>query len=243
MNSLNHVAGKVIVKVWMEEKNYHTFENGQRIRLERNIENLDIKYTRISQGEVVDSEYLPQGAVVLFHPNQIHDTNRIFNYGSLSGSDIASEIHYYSISEHSIYLYREGDGSYKPLRGYATALRVYKPYTGILQGISPKKIENVLWVTSGELKGKVVYTVVAADYTLIFQENNGREGQVIRFRPFGNIKENREEEAIAIFHDLTDKVINGEYLVGISVSDAKKINEYERDMEGNPRLRGGVLCK
>lgn len=225
MNSLNHVAGKVIVKVWMEEKNYHTFENGQRIRLERNIENLDIKYTRISQGEVVDSEYLPQGAVVLFHPNQIHDTNRIFNYGSLSGSDIASEIHYYSISEHSIYLYREGDGSYKPLRGYATALRVYKPYTGILQGISPKKIENVLWVTSGELKDKVVYTLKACDYQIIFQETNGREGNVIRFRPFGNEKENREAEAIAIMDEYTKKVISGDLYVGLSETDAKPIKQ------------------
>ena len=223
--SLKNVEGKVIVKVFMQIKNSYTFDNGTTIRLERDIENLDIKYTRVSQGEVVSADYIPVGAVVLFHPNQIHDTNRIFNYGSLSGSDIASEIHYYSISEHSIYLYREGDGSYKPLRGYATALRVYKPYTGILQGISPKKIENVLWVTSGELKDKVVYTLKACDYQIIFQETNGREGNVIRFRPFGNEKENREAEAIAIMDEYTKKVISGDLYVGLSETDAKPIKQ------------------
>ncbi len=41
--------------------------------------------------------------------------------------------------------------------------------------------------------GKVVATLKAVDYEVIFQDTNGRENRIIRFRPFGDPKTKREE--------------------------------------------------
>ena len=67
----------------------------------------------------------------------------------------------------------------------------------------------------------MVKTLVACDYQIIYQGKNGREENLIRFRPMGDPKNKREEEAIAILNDETKKVLSGEYLIGFTTSDAK----------------------
>lgn len=229
MNDLKHVHGRVIVRVDLQAKNYHTFSDGTKIRLERDFNNLDVRYTKISQGEVIDAEYIPAGAIVLFHPNSTHDSNKIFNYGQLSGDETASDIKYFSIPEEEIYLYRIGEGEYMPLKGFVTALRVYVPYSGMLFGIDPSIIKDTLYITSGHLKDKVVLTLRASDYQLIFQEINGREGNLIRCRHWEDDEFHEREEIVAIHHEYTKKVKEGELLVGLSPTDAKPINELVSD--------------
>jgi len=80
-----------------------------------------------------------------------------------------------------------------------------------------------LFVTSGELKGKVVKTLKSCDYQITFRNEMGVDEEMIRFRPNGD--EEREPEAIAIMNDLTNQVKNGKLLVGISIKDAKPLNE------------------
>ena len=83
-------------------------------------------------------------------------------------------------------------------------------------------LKDRLYITSGELKGKAVITLKSSDYELIYQNENGTEDRVIRVRYYGEW--NERNEIIAVDHDLTEQINNGSILVGLSVSDAKKLN-------------------
>lgn len=223
MSELKHVEGRVIISVDTEAKNWHTFTNGTKIRRERQFNELNRRITEPVNAIVVSGENIPTGTEILIHPNVVHDSNRIFNHTQLSGKVEGSDIKYYSAKEEYCYAYLE-DGEWRPMKGFDFALRVFKPHTGLIQGIEPEQLKNILFVTTGELKDKAVLTIKASDYEIIFQNTSGREGRLIRFRPFGCEKTEREPEAIAIMNDVTEKIINGEYLAGLTPSDAK---EYE----------------
>ena len=226
MNELKHTKGRIIARVDPEQKNYVTFSNGMVIRLERDFNNLDRKYTQQVMGIVVDSEYIPKDALILFHHNSLHETYRIYNHSQLSGEEIASGIKMFSIMERDCFFWKmPNEDEWHPTKGFATALRVFEPYNGILQGIEPKLIKDVLYVTSGELNKKVVLTVKASDYQITFRNEQGVDESIIRFRPFGNKEEEREEEAIAIMEDMTKKVKKGELLIGLTKTDCKPLNE------------------
>ena len=229
MSNLKHVEGRLIVSVDLEGKNWHTFESGQKIRLERQYNNLNLRETAPVNAIVISGANIPKGSEILIHHNAPSDTNRIHNYSKLSGKETGSDIKHYSIPEEQCFLWKDVNNTWQPIQPYQTALRVFKPYTGILQGIDPIVLKNTLYCTSGEFKGKVVYTLEACDYQIVFQDINGQEGNVIRFRPNGDEKSNREPEAVAIRNDITNKVNNGEYLVGITTKDAKPIKELVPD--------------
>lgn len=224
-NQLKHVEGRVIVSVDLEGKNSHTFSDGTKIRLERDYNNLNRRETQPTNAIVISGANIPKGSEILIHHNAHSDTNQIHNYVPLSGKETASDIKYYSIPEEQCFLWKDANNTWQPIPPYETALRVFVPYTGVLEGIEPKPLKNVLYVTSGDLKGKVVATLEACDYQIVFQDSNGQEGNIIRFRPNGDEKNNREPEAVAIMNELTDKVNDGEYLVGLTTKDAISINE------------------
>src|SRR5579871_5853414 len=142
MNSdLKCVSGRVVVRVDREGKNFHTFGDGTKIILERDVENLDKRYTWPVQGEVIDSTIVSPGSIILFEHNGTHPQNEIFNYNPLSGKDIASNFRYFSLREEDCYLWTDPEvENYKPLPGWVTCLRIFKPYVGQLKNIEPKKI-------------------------------------------------------------------------------------------------------
>ncbi len=218
---------KVIVSVDMDAKNSYTFEStGKKIRLERDYNNLNKRYTQPVNATVVASDYLPIGAEILIHHNSTHDVNRIFNYNQLSGEDTASNIRYFSLQECDVYLYREeGSKEWKPTRGFETALRVFKPYEGVISGIEPTVIKDKLYITSGKYKGMVCATLKSSDYEIIFMGDNGKDHRIIRLRHWDTPKENEREEIIAVDHNMTKKVNNGEFYVGLDTSDCKPLNE------------------
>jgi len=222
---IKHAHGRVIIQVDMEFKNSHRFEDGTQIKLVRGVNNFDRKYTEPINAIVMSSENIPSGAEILIHHNSLHDSNRLFNYKPLSGAEIASDIRYFSIPELEAYLWRMGNDEWQPVKGFATALRVFEPYKGILQGIPPKQIKDTLLITSGKLKGKVVMTLKSSDYQLCFQDN-GRERNVIRIR-HDDDNEIEREEVVLIHDEFTRKVGNGELLVGLNQSDAKTIKELQ----------------
>lgn len=221
--SLKAPQDRVVISIDLEGKNSHTFSDGTKIRLERQYNNLNRRETEPVNAIVVDAENIPIGAEVLVHHNATHDVNRIFNHSSLSGTETASDIKYFSISVNECFLWRMGSDKWHPMPGYATALRVFQPHTGLIQGIPPTKINNTLYILDGEYKGLVCLTLKASDYEIIYQENTGREGRVIRCRVEPNELEQRESEIIAIDHDMTDKVNNGELLIGLNPSNAYKL--------------------
>lgn len=221
---LKHVYGRIIIQIDIDSKNVHTFESGEKIYIDRQVKNLDRKHTEPINATVIDAEYIPAGSEILIHPNSIVDANKIFNYSTDVTIEAANSIRYYSIEEISAFIYREGN-QWLPLKGFATALRVFKPYIGTLKNIPHQQLKNVLYITSGELKGKVCHTLKAADYELIFMDVNGRENRLIRCRHFEG-KSHDREEIVATDHFLTKQINDGELLVGISLSDCKTLDEH-----------------
>ncbi len=226
MGDLKHVKGRVIVSANKSQKNHVTFKDGTVLKLERDYNNLDRAYTQQTMGVVVDAEKMPSGALVLFHFNALHDTYKIFNHSELSGEQIASGDEVFSILENQCYLWKmPGDFTWNPCTIYQTALRVFEPYKGVLDGIPPKRIKDTLYVTSGNFKGKVVKTLKSCDAVIIFRNEKGVDEEIIRFRPDGDDENHREPEAIAILNDFTEKVNNGDLLVGLTESNCKSLNE------------------
>lgn len=219
-SDLKYVDGRVIIKIDVEAKNWHTFDDGTKLRRERQYNEFNRRLAQPVNAIVVSGKDIPMGAEILIHPNAIHETYQILNYKKLSGKTESADVKYYSIREDECFLWKEGE-KWQPLYPFATALRVFRPYQGFIEDIPPTKIKDVLYVTSGELEGKVVKTIDHCDYEIIFQDSNGREARVIRFRPFGDARNGREEEAIAIMEELTEKVRDNKLLTGMSIADAK----------------------
>lgn len=219
---LAYVKDRVIVSIDMEYKNSVTFKDGTKIRLERRFDNFDMKYVQPVNATVLAAKNIPEGAEILIHHNSTHAVNEILNYKQVSGTDIASDIKYFSIPIADCFAWRN-DNEWQPLPGFDFALRVFKPYIGVIEGIEPTKIKDVLYVTTGEYKGQVVITLKSSDYEMIFQDVTGREGNLIRFRSSENVKEQRECEVIAIHDQYTEMVHSGSLLVGLSKNNCKKL--------------------
>ena len=66
-------------------------------------------------------------------------------------------------------------------------------------------------------------TKQACDYEMIFQDNNGKEGRLIRLRHF-NEPENIREEVVCIDHETTQNVKRGTLLIGLTPQDCKTLN-------------------
>lgn len=217
-DNLRCVEGRVVVKTNDKSKDFHKFESGIEIRRERRFNNLNLRETNPVNAIVIDSTYIPPDSEILVHPNSIHDSNRIFNY-----KDNNSDVRYYSIHEEMCYAWHDGK-EWMPLIPFDFGLRVFRPYSGIISGIEPEQLKDTLWVTTGILSKNVVKTIKASDYEIIGQGKDGQEISIIRFRPFGDIRNNREEEAVAILNLETDMVLSGTLLIGNSIKDAKCIS-------------------
>ena len=218
-------SNRVIIKVDLESKNSHTFKDGTKIKLERVYDNFNMRYVKPVNAEVVDAKDIPTGAEILIHHNATHDTYKIFNYQRPT-TEASSDIQYFSIPIEECFMWREGKGSiWNALNNFVTALRIFKPYKGMLQGIEPEVMNNKLYITSGELKGRAVNTVISSDYEIIYQNDDGTEGRIIRLRyyPDGNDR----NEIIAVNDYMTELVENGDLLVGYGKSDAKQLKEVE----------------
>lgn len=221
--SLKHIEGRVVCSVDLEGKNWHTFADGTKIRLEREYNEFNRRITQPVNGTVISAEHIPEGSEILIHHNALHEVNRVYDYKRLSGEDVASDVKYYSLPETDCFAWRDKDGELKPMKNFAFALRVYEPYKGVLQGILPKIVPNVLYITTGELTGLVCHVLKAADYEIIYQGQSGREERIIRCRYFPD-EINEREEIVAISNSLTKKVNDGSLIIGLSVSDAKPLN-------------------
>ena len=215
-------ANRVIIKVDLESKNSHTFKDGTKIKLERQYDNFNMRYVKPVNAEVVNAKDIPEGAEILIHHNATHDTYKIFNYQRPT-AEASSDVQYFSIPIEECFMWRTEKGStWNALNNFITGLRIFEPYNGFLQGIDPSLIKNKIYVTSGELAGNVVGTVISSDYEIIYQNDDGTEGKIIRLRyyPEGNDR----NEVISAEHEYTERVKSGDLLVGYSISDAKKLN-------------------
>lgn len=216
-DNLRFVPGRVIVKINTDYKNFWTFEDGTKIRYERQFNNFNVRETNPVNAIVISGEGINPNSEILIHPNSIHESNRICDY-----KDSNDNVKYYSIEKDMCFAWYDGE-KWQPIPPFDFALRIFKPYAGMLENIYPTQIKDTLWVTTGELKGNAVKTLIACDYQIVFQNREGREQSLIRFRPFGDEEKKREEEAICVLGDVTEKVLSGQYLIGLTLSDAKTL--------------------
>lgn len=219
-DSLVHVAGRIVIKINLQGKNSHTFQNGLTIRREREFNDFNRRQSQPVNGYVISAEYIPKGCEVLISHNALHDSNRIFN--SKNGRENSTDIRYFSIPEYECFAWRDMNGELFPMKNYEFALRVYKPYKGRISFITPSLVKNTLYITTGKLKGKVVHTLLASDYEIVYQGTDGREARVIRIRHSEDENFDREE-ITAISDELTELVQKGELIVGLEPDTAKPI--------------------
>lgn len=223
-DNLIHVEGRVVVKVDMLFKNSHTFSDGTQIKLERQFNNFNRRETQPVNAVVISGDSIPKNSEILISHNALHETNRINNYKTSFEHEDSDRVRYYSLPESDCFAWKDSDGEYHPMKNYAFGLRVFKPYTGIIAGIEPSLIKNVLYITTGHLSGNVCHTLIASDYTIIFQGADGREKQLIRIRHSEDETFDREE-IVAVDHGLTGKVNSGELLIGLTSTTSKKLSD------------------
>lgn len=210
---MNIIAGheRILIKANREKKNSFQLTEDVNIKLVRGIENFDRKQTEPVQGIVVNSEIVPIGSEVLMAHNSLHPVNEIFDHKlELDDNEVL-----YAIPKREVYFYKEKGGNWKPLEGYLVILKLFKPYSGILQGIPPTEIVDKFWVVEGEYKHQVVIADKFCFYTIIFQGEKGREEHVSRMR-------SDEFELHGISGELTEHVLSGELLIGETAETAKK---------------------
>ena len=227
-DNLKHVDGKIVVKVDMLSKNSYRFSDGTEIRVERQFNEFNRRIAQPTNAVVISGEGIPKGSKILIYHNALHETNRINDYKNSYESEDSHQIRYFSIPEYECYAWMDDNKIYHPTKGFQFGLRVYKPYDGIMVGIEPTVIKDVVFVTTGSLSGNVCHCLKSSDYQIIFQdEDTGKENYLIRFRHSDN-EEIEREELIAVNHELTEKVLNQELLIGYTASTAKpfQINAY-----------------
>lgn len=223
MEKLKCVKDRVIVSLDMEYKNSWKFEDGTKIRLERKYDCFNMRHVNPVNASVISAEGIPMGAEILIHHNSCHDTYRIFNFKQ--SSDIG-DVRYFSVPVGECYAwYDNANKKWMPLDGFDFALRVFKPYKGIIAGIEPEVIKNVLYLTTGIYAGNVMQTLRHCDYQVIFQNIDGKEGNLIRVRTKENKLEQRESEILFIHHEYTQKVLDGKLSIGLTKSDAKPLTK------------------
>lgn len=214
-DGLKWTSGRVIIKVDMEAKNFHTFENGTKIRRERDFNEFNKRITQPVNAYVISAENIPGGSEILISHVALHDTNRLLSYKPNNNCDVK----YFSIPELDCFAWRKGDGEFQPMKNYEFALRVFKPYSGIIEGIEPEIIKEVLYIASGKLKGKICNVLKASDYEIIYQDNFGREGRLIRIRHSEDETFDREE-ITCVNQALTKEYKQGNLLIGIDSKTA-----------------------
>ncbi len=205
---LKHVSGRVIIRVNNESKNVHGV-----FRRERRFNNFNFREVNPSNAFIISSETIPKGCEVLVDYTSIHDSNKIFDYKTNS-----NDVFYYSIKEEDCFAYKNEKDEWLPCADYEFGLRCYEKYQGALIGIQPKFLKDVLYITTGDLKGLITHTLKGCDYQIIFTDTNGKEGNIIRIN-------RKKDEIICVSMALTERMQNGEILCGLSPHDAKEISK------------------
>lgn len=223
MSELMAPEGRIVISMDMKSKETHTFEGGQTIHLARGYNNFNLRIYYPVNGKVIAAKDIPVDTVILIQYNAVSETNRVYNFRPLSGKEATGDIQYYSIPQEAAFAYLDGD-EWKPMKNFVFALRVFKPYEGILSGIDPTRLKDTLYITTGHLKGKIVKTLKAADYEICFQDINGREGNIIVAEHYEDCDHDRDL-IICVMDKLTEQLHKGKLLVGLTKSDAKPIKE------------------
>lgn len=212
---------RVLIAVDLKYKNRVALgDSGIVLERERNFNDLNHRVTQPSQGFVINSDYLPIGAEILVSHNSFHETNKLFTFDN---EIELPNIGIFSVPKTECYVYRVGNGEWNACEGFLLGLKVFEPYNGIIEGIEPKEIKRLFFVTSkGYLQNKVVDTVNAAILPIIANDENYNEIIINRIRHYPSETDNVREEVLTINNEKTKQVLKGKLLIGNNSKDCKK---------------------
>lgn len=215
---MNPAKNRLLITINSELKNSYNLTDGVTIVLLRDEMQFDCRIKNAVQGFIYGTT-----TEVLIDHNSHHRINEVLDHDIL----LPEHTGIYSISNYEIYAYRHEDSEgWLPHtwedddgeHGFLLVERIWEPYNGILVGIGPKMIKNRLFVTEGNYKHNVLITENHCDYTIVYQERNGREASLTRMR-------DNEFEVVGIDEELTMKVHSGVLLIGETQNKAKKFED------------------
>lgn len=209
---------RLLITINSELKNTYNLTDGVTIVLLRDEMQFDGRIKNAVQGYI----YGTTTEVLLDH-NSHHRVNEVLDHDIL----LPEHTGLYSILKSEIYAYRQDDNNdWLPHtweddngeHGFLLVERVWESYNGLLVGLGPKVMKNRLFVSEGRYKHKVLITENHCDYTIVYQERNGREASLTRMR-------DNEFEIVGVDDELTGKVLSGKLLIGETGTTAKEFNE------------------
>lgn len=212
--SLKKVMKNVLVKMQTLQKERYDLGGGKILHIERGY-NFNRREDYPSMAVVIDGEGLPEGAEILVHHNSIEASYQVFNEEYLSAEEKREGYKVLSLPNDTCYCYKK-DGEWLPYGEFLITLRIFKPYTGRLVGLPHEQVKNRMYCVKGEWEDKVLVTTPNCDYEIIWHNTNNREERLIR---------TRHREVLATDEGLMEKLVSGEYLVGLSPNSCKKLNE------------------
>lgn len=218
-------SGSILIKIDSKQKERYSFGNGTTIHIEKGFD-FNLRQDKASMAEIIDGENVPSGVECLVHHNAQEPTYEVFNENILTQQEKLDGYKILSIPDDMCFCYFE-NGEWVPCKNFLITKRIFKPYKGALVGIEPELIKNRMYVVKGfdewdgektDLSGKVLVTLVNADYQIIFHTKENREESVIR---------TRSREILAIDEGVTKKVKEGELLVGLNHSESKPLAAWQ----------------
>lgn len=207
--TLKAPPGHYLIVVEMKNKQSVTFDSGAKIQIERGF-NFNLREDNPSIGVLLDGD-APFGSAVLIHHNAAQPSYKIYNeINAQNGFEL------FSIPKDMVFMYY--DKEWIPFPGFVMASRIFEPYVGNLSGMEASQVPNRMYIHKGVNEGSVCVTLINCDYEIIFFVE-GKEKRIIR---------TREREMLGIDHDLTEKVKNGEYLIGLNPRESRKLEQWKK---------------
>lgn len=229
------LRGQVLFKVDTRQKETLSLTDDITISISKGYD-FNLRVERSSRGICIDGEGIPEGADICFHHNATDATFQVPPQHFLTQEEVLAGWGVYNADCDSVFIYRV-NGVWHPYKNFLITSRIFKKYVGAMVGVPTEQIKNRLYVVSGtdrieqnisakeykepinDLSGKVIVVTENSDYQIIFHDTDNKEYSVIR---------TRAREVLAIDNELTERVNNGEYLVGITEKDAQPIKIFHK---------------
>lgn len=216
----------ILIAIDIHNKEIYNITDDIQIQLERSY-NFNLREDSVSTGVLIDGGNMPKGCSILFHHNAKTSGHDIEGADLLTPEQVKKGFKAYNLPLDMCYFYFD-KGDWQPCQDIVRTLRLYTPYVAPLGGLvlpdsftKPQLIEGRLLVINGiddwedckvDISRNVFIVTKYADYEMLYHNEKNKEASVIR---------TRARELVAIDGELTEKVLSGEILVGVSDTDCK----------------------
>lgn len=224
--NIRAMPGNLLIAMDIKNKEIYNLTDDIQIELSVGF-NFNRRIDAPSIGVLIDGGEMPKGCFVMLHHNCSQSGHDIEGYDLLTPEQVKKGFKAYNLPLDMCYFYFD-KGDWQPCQDIVRTLRLYTPYVAPLGGLvlpemlaKPQLIEDRLLVINGiddwedckvDISRNVFIVTKYADYEMLYHNEKNKEASVIR---------TRTRELVAIDGELTEKVLSGEILVGVSDTDCK----------------------